>query len=402
MKNNFQNSISQNTELIERLTSVTEQLEDIVTITKGKGINEPHISLEKMTSQMKKKMGGNAPMILFAIFRLFALKNLLRGRLHLTAYTIGKQLGFAMGINSLSEFKKEISKLGIGNIIIEKLDNEGVQIKMDSTITSMGIKNSPSPICYFECGLLSGAVEKLLRKRTGLTEETCCGMGDRACLFKVNFKERPSSKQILVSEGIDTDLYSKENIKLLTTLASHSITAIENTLRFEEAKRQSIIDGLTGVYNHAYFQRMLKIEVMRTARHRAPLSLLVLDVDKFKHYNDDYGHQQGDRVLKVIATFLSSNVREVDVIARYGGDEFVVILPQTDKKNALLVANRIKTRIKALLFKHDRKEKSTHFTLSMGLATIGEDKMLKPELFFEEADKKLLLAKRKGGNRIIS
>lgn len=401
MKRDFEKNISQNTELIERLTSVTEQLEDIVTITKGKAVKEPDISLNRIASQMKKKIGGSVPLVLFAIFRVFALKNLLRGRMHLTAYTIGKQLGFGLDINSITDFKRESSKFEVGNIILEKLDSEGIRIKMDGTITSMGITNSRLPICYFESGLLSGAAEKLLRKKVNLTEETCCGMGDRLCTFRTSFKDRIKLKWASSSEGISMDSYSKENIRLLTTLASHSITAIENTLRFEEAKRRSIIDGLTNVYNHPYFQRMLKVEVMRTTRHKTPLSLIIMDVDKFKNYNDTYGHHQGDKALKGIATFLVDNVREVDIVARYGGDEFAVILPQTDRRGTSLVANRIKNRVKALTFKGEAKGDITHFTLSMGVATIDENKMLKPELFFEEADKKLLLAKRKGGNRLL-
>lgn len=400
MKYAAMKDIAQRTELVERLASVTEQLEDIVTITRGKDVKEPKLSISKVAGQMKKKVGGHVPIVLFTIFRMFALKNLLRGRMYMTAYTVGKQLGLSLKINSIADFKKEISKFEIGDMIIKKMDSDGVKVLLDGTITSVGIKNSSHPICYFERGLLSGAAEKLLKKRVDLTEETCCSRGDTYCMFKAVL---PSEKRPNVhsSDVISTDLYSKENVKLLTTLASHSITAIENTFLFEEAKKQSVIDALTRVYNHGYFYKMLKIEVNRSFRYKLPLSVIVIDMDRFKNYNDRFGHNQGDKVLKNVASLLVDNVREVDIVARYGGDEFTIILPQTDSKGVKIVINRIRKEMRRMNSKGDARKPMSHLTLSFGAATTTGKKNTKPEVLFEKVDRALFSAKRSGRNRAV-
>jgi len=392
----------QNPELLERLTSVTEQLEDIVTITRGGDVKEPRISLLTICNQMKKRVGGSVPLVLFSIFRMFALKNLLRGRMHLTAYTVGKQLGLSLKAASKADLIKELSKFEVGRISIDRLDNEGVRIRIDGTITSMGIKNSHQPICFFERGLLSGALEKLLKRRVDMIEERCSSQGENTCIFKASLKEEKKGHVSSEAGIISEDLYSKENIKLLTTLASHSISAIENTLMFEEAKRQSIIDGLTQVYNHGYFQQTLKTEVMRACRYKTPLSLVMMDIDGFKNYNDRFGHRQGDKVLRAVARLLVGNVRGVDIVARYGGDEFALILPQTENIGARLVANRLRKGMGDIAFKGDLNKPVLHLTLSIGVASIDGKKYINPSALFEKADNNLFQAKRKGKNKVVS
>ncbi len=399
MKYNAIKSVTQQADLVERLTAVTEQLEDIVTITRGKDIKEPELSLGKLFAQMEKKIGGQVPLALFVIFRMFALKNLLRGRMYITAYTVGRQLGLSLKINSVPDFKKEISRFEIGEMRIKRLDEKAVNIQIDGTITSMGIKDSSHPICYFERGLLSGAVEKLLKRKADLAETTCCSQGDSCCTFKAAFA---GEKKLSVSSAtMETDFYSKENVKLLTTLASHSITAIENTFLFEKAKKQSVIDGLTRIYNHGYFQQMLKVEASRSQRHNTPLALAMIDIDNFKAYNDHYGHPHGDSVLKSIASLLVDNIREVDIASRYGGDEFALILPQTDMEGAKIVINRIRKELGGLAFKGSAKRPLVHLTFSIGVAVAEGKKIAKAAQLLKKADNCLLSAKRRGKNKAV-
>ena len=183
-------------------------------------------------------------------------------------------------------------------------------------------------------------------------------------------------------------------------MASHSITAIENALLFEKTKRQAVIDGLTQVYNHRYFQQALKVETKRSERHKMPLSLIMLDIDNFKKYNDAYGHPKGDEVLKIIAGVLVSNVRDIDIVARYGGDEMAIILPQTGSDGARIVALRLQRKIK----EHKILKKSKiHLSLCQGVAIFDSQgkKGKSPDQFIVKADKALFSAKKKGKNKIV-
>lgn len=161
----------------------------------------------------------------------------------------------------------------------------------------------------------------------------------------------------------------------------------------EELKDLSIRDGLTGLYNHRYFQEKLREELERARRQRRPLSMVLLDVDRFKQYNDTHGHLEGDKVLKAIGEVIREHTRGyVDSCFRYGGDEFVVLLPDTDEEQALGVAERIRSAFANLKF--------GDCTLSVGVIACRDD--MSAESFFTRADQIMYDAKRAGGNRVYT
>ncbi|MDI6891592.1 MAG: GGDEF domain-containing protein [Actinomycetota bacterium] len=168
----------------------------------------------------------------------------------------------------------------------------------------------------------------------------------------------------------------------------------------EEALREcSIKDELTGLFNYRYFQNHLEEEIKRAQRYEKPVSLILLDLDNFKTYNDSCGHLVGNEILKGAADPLRACVRDVDIVARYGGDEFCVILPQTGKSEAIEVAERIRTSIEHHDFPQKKKELGK-LTVSLGLVAYPQDgKNLKSLLGV--ADKALYMAKNAGGNRIV-
>ena len=137
----------------------------------------------------------------------------------------------------------------------------------------------------------------------------------------------------------------------------------------------------------------------RSQRYEKPLCLLITDIDHFKKFNDTYGHQQGDIVLKETARLLKESVRKIDLAARYGGEEFAVILPETDIENAKMVAERIRKKIEE--FKVPGQNEPLHVTVSVGVAQYEPEKDTEKKDFIEHADKALYKAKDSGRNRVV-
>lgn len=154
---------------------------------------------------------------------------------------------------------------------------------------------------------------------------------------------------------------------------------------------QATTDGLTGLKNHRAFQEQFSAEYERGRRYKSPLSVVLLDVDKFKQYNDTYGHPAGDQVLKTVASVLQSTARGSDFAARYGGEEFVVILPETDTQGARDAAERFRSAIEATIWP------MRNVTVSIGIATLHSETKAKSDLI-SEADKALYRAKQRGRN----
>jgi diguanylate cyclase (GGDEF)-like protein len=166
----------------------------------------------------------------------------------------------------------------------------------------------------------------------------------------------------------------------------------------------SLLDALTGIPNRRRFDEALASELKRAARDGTTLSLLMIDIDHFKQYNDYYGHGAGDVCLQTVATELSRGVvRPSDVVARYGGEEFVIILPETDLVSAMQIAERLRQRIEALALPHAYSESASIVTISIGVAAQAEftDNNLAQPLN-DAADKALYLAKESGRNRVCS
>ena len=165
---------------------------------------------------------------------------------------------------------------------------------------------------------------------------------------------------------------------------------------YERTERSAISDGLTGLYNHAFFLQALRRELNRCRRHNLEMSLVMLDLDDFKKLNDTRGHLEGDKVLMKAAALVKETLREVDVAARYGGVEFAVILPDTAKEGARIVAERIRTHI-ADHFK--RRRGGPRVTASGGVASYPEDAESMEDII-KRADEGLYRSKAAGKNRI--
>jgi diguanylate cyclase (GGDEF)-like protein/PAS domain S-box-containing protein len=193
--------------------------------------------------------------------------------------------------------------------------------------------------------------------------------------------------------------YGDDQTQFLSTFASTVSIAIDNARLYEEQKRQAVTDGLTGLYNHKFFHDNLARELNRAQRYGNRLSVIILDIDLFKKYNDAYGHQEGDALLREMGGILKKVARENDLVARYGGEEFVFLLHQVSKSEAMLFARRLRKRICDHGFKGEDILPGGRLTISLGLACFPEDADSVASLI-HTADQALYRAKREGRNRV--
>jgi len=199
---------------------------------------------------------------------------------------------------------------------------------------------------------------------------------------------------INVNNKRSRDEFYPADLNLLEALAGHASAALANAHRYEAVLERAQRDSLTGLSNHGHMWSTLKIEVERADRHGRALSLVMIDIDHFKAFNDRFGHPAGDEALCVLARVLEANSRSHDVVARYGGEEFAVILPETDVEGSLRYADKMRRAVEAARFEPGACQR---LSISVGVATTGANASTAQELV-EQADARLYRAKRAGRN----
>ncbi|MBO9348288.1 MAG: diguanylate cyclase [Chloroflexus sp.] len=206
---------------------------------------------------------------------------------------------------------------------------------------------------------------------------------------------------VVVGRTADAVDFNDTDVQLGQSLATQAATALENARLYAEVESLAVTDSLTGIANRRAFDRALERELVRARHYGYPLALVMIDVDSFKQYNDTYGHLAGDQRLRAVARLLTQCVREIDFVARYGGEEFVIILPDTNRQQALQVAEQIRRSAEAEYTGSLNGQVIPGYTLSMGVAVFPEDAQTPSELLLA-ADYAELTAKRTGKNRVCS
>lgn len=206
-----------------------------------------------------------------------------------------------------------------------------------------------------------------------------------------------------LSDKKNQGIFTEADLKLLITFADHASIMIERAVSIERAdflEQLSITDHLTGLYNRRFLKRRMEEELARSIRQNLSLTVMLIDLDHFKVYNDLCGHLAGDRALKRLSRILSDSARQMDVVTRYGGEEFCIILPGTSKKESIFVAERIRREIESEEFPHEESLPQGRLTASIGVASYPEDGNV-DTLLLKAADVALYRAKAEGRNRVV-
>ncbi len=194
------------------------------------------------------------------------------------------------------------------------------------------------------------------------------------------------------------EIISPLNFALFTFILAVIIKYLIKSRDFDQQYKLATTDGLTELYNHRYFQEQLQNQISHSQRYEVPLSLIIIDIDFFKKFNDTFGHQSGDAVLKQVAAILKRNVRMTDIVCRYGGEEMSIILPNTKYDEAVAIAQKLRSLVEEKKCKLSGNRES-NVTISLGVSTYGNDGQTPSELI-ETADKRLYNAKNNGRNRV--
>ena len=198
---------------------------------------------------------------------------------------------------------------------------------------------------------------------------------------------------ILVGDKMLGDTYAQRELNFLNQTMSFVSQAIQNHIHYE----YSVRDVKTGLYNHGFFYTRFNEEVSRIKRANYTSSLIVIDVDKFKNFNDNYGHLAGDKVLEHIARTIRQNVRDDDVPSRFGGEEFTILLPNTGKDIAWTVAERLRTSISSMAVPWDPP--LPQVTISLGITSFNKENTAGPDEIIHRADEALYQSKENGRNK---
>lgn len=194
---------------------------------------------------------------------------------------------------------------------------------------------------------------------------------------------------------------AEEAVGFLGILVTQGSVALANARLFARTRELATRDGLTGLYNHRHFFELLGVEISRAERYGQELAVIMLDIDRengLKDINDTFGHQAGDELLRAVARFLEDTVRRADVVARYGGDEFVILAPQTGMSEAKALANRVRDKLNEVPFVV--RGRRAHVTVSVGVAVFRPGRGESADTVVSLADRGLYIAKERGGNQV--
>lgn len=381
--------------------ALSPEVDLIINVTGNRDLNR---EIQNLKPEQSELLTGRAARILWGLVQ----KNKETAEVLKTIYEVGLMLATA---TNTEETLKEILELGL------KLSNcpAGSIALYDSKRKKLAMKVSIGFSDNFNC------VTEWEVRPNGLTSSILTN--PRPTVVK-NVQENPKfNNPVLLKEGIKSliavpltvenevvgilyvddfkeRVFKEEEVFALSLLANQAALAIKEARFYEEIERLAITDSLTNLFNHRSFYDRLKEEIKRARRYRLNFSVIMIDLDDFKKFNDSYGHLSGDYILKEVGRELKKKIRDTDFPARYGGEEFAIILPQTNTKEAKCVAERIRAGVENLVLKNENKYLGK-LTLSAGISTYPFHGTNETEII-GAADKALYLAKKQGKNKVVA
>jgi two-component system, cell cycle response regulator len=327
-------------------------------------------------------------------------------------YDLKNLINLGMSLSSNLDFESLVESIlysCIGQVVVDKvvillqadIDETNFYIHMtkgydDTEVTSETLfddssefvkyfNNNPAVVEMAELAQLP-QLSNDLKKLSGLNAKIVIPMKSKELL----------NGFIFLGEKLTGEEFTDNEKEFLEDLARFAATAVENSRLYLMAT----LDRMTRLFIHHYFQERLSDELKRLQRHGTPVTLIMSDIDHFKRFNDTYGHQQGDIVLKEVAMIFKKYVRTTDLPARYGGEEFAVILPDTTLEKGIEIASRLRKAIEEHEF--TGQAEPLHVTMSLGVAQYNEELDKEKKDFIERADSALYKAKETGRNRVVA
>ena len=294
----------------------------------------------------------------------------------------------------------EQEKMNLDDLInAYKFSSQALESEFNRQVQQLKIPLREQNGGIFVLGVLEGMPLHLNKEALGnYQNDSIVQMLKSEELVAVPLKAKDKVNGIILADNLITkEPITKDDVRMLTMLANQAGLAIENSQLYEKTVIRGHSDYLTDLWNHGYFQYVLQAEIEKAKARQTGLSLVMLDIDDFKVYNDALGHQAGDSILKELSAVLREHSRKMDYVCRYGGEEFTIILPETEKKEALAIAERLRMDIERHKFINEEILPSKKLTVSLGLASLPENGRWASELI-ASSDKALYQAKHKGKN----
>ena len=309
------------------------------------------------------------------------------------AFSLSTALKWEETVNIILDSVNQLTTFDVAMIVF--IDAEEAKI-----IAGRGI---PAKLINTSLPMQEKCREEFINKKQCLIKKT--SKGDKSFWDVLGKKNIQSSLCVpMIAHGVPLgvlaigsktpDLYQQKDAELVHSLGNYAAISLANSQLYENTREQALKDGLTGLSNRRSLQDNLEREEARTRRYGYSLSLLMCDLDKFKAYNDHYGHLAGDDLLRSVSELMLNTVRTEDQVFRYGGEEFTILLPETGKEQALALAERLRERIEEHEFTFQDSREKTHITLSIGLSVFPNG-VEDTQSLLQAADEALYRAKEK-------